>query len=164
MDNLSPVNACIIAALASSMILIAKTRNWTVTLLTGGDEQHSHDDAEPAGQRLRHLLARHEQAELHAVRLPALSAQARDITVTARAPAHRTDGFHPVSCAIRISVLRYCVCSVTHSSDRKSLEGLFEYLEDDTIIKDKAGMWKCIEAVAKKAFDLFIAVKKDQVL
>ena len=86
MDNLSPVNACIAAieaALASSMILIAKTRNWTVTLSTGGDEQHSHDDAEPAGQRLRHLLARHEQAELHAVRLPALSAQARDITVTA---------------------------------------------------------------------------------
>ena len=45
---------------------------------------------------------------------------------------------------------------MTHSSDRKSLEGLFEYLEDDTIIKDKAGMWKCIEAVAKKAFDLFM--------
>lgn len=66
-------------------------------------------------------------------------------------------------CVYLLSVLKLETLRVTHSSDARNLEGLFAYLEDDTIIKDKAGMIVCMEAVTKKAFDLFMKVKKEQV-
>ena len=45
---------------------------------------------------------------------------------------------------------------VTHSTDPKAFHGLFEYLEDNIIYKDKAGMWQCIHAVAGIVFEKFL--------
>ena len=45
---------------------------------------------------------------------------------------------------------------VTHSTDPKAFYGLFDYLEDNTIYKDKAGMWQCIRAVASIVFEKFL--------
>lgn len=52
---------------------------------------------------------------------------------------------------------------VTNSLDVKHLEGLFEYLEEETIVKDKAGMYQCIEATVKKIFRIFVEAKEKQV-
>ena len=45
---------------------------------------------------------------------------------------------------------------VTHSLDPKAFHGLFDYLEDNIIYKDKAGMWQCIRAVADIVFEKFL--------
>ena len=45
---------------------------------------------------------------------------------------------------------------VTHSTDPKAFHGLFDYLEDNIIYKDKAGMWQCIHAVAGIVFEKFL--------
>jgi hypothetical protein len=55
------------------------------------------------------------------------------------------------------------VVRVTNSSEPDAFHCLFDYLEDNTIIKDKAGMWSCIAAVAEKCFQLFLEVKKQNV-
>ena len=53
---------------------------------------------------------------------------------------------------------------VTHSSNPKAFHGLFEYLEDNIIYKDKAGMWQCIHAVARIVFEKFLDRIAEKVL
>ena len=55
------------------------------------------------------------------------------------------------------------ITRITKSRDMATVQGLFQYLEDNTVIKDKAGMWTCIDAVANVAFRTFLKVKKSQV-
>ena len=50
-----------------------------------------------------------------------------------------------------------------HSNEPNAFHGLFLYLEDKIIIKDKTEMWKCISVVANKAFDLFLNMKFEMV-
>jgi phosphatidylinositol 4-kinase len=45
---------------------------------------------------------------------------------------------------------------VTHSHDASAFHRLFSYLEDNTIFKDKAGMWTCIAAVGDQTFKKFL--------
>ena len=52
---------------------------------------------------------------------------------------------------------------ITQSKDPAAFHGLFQYLEDKTIIADKAGMWQCIAAVADKAFKIFLGALSDMV-
>ena len=58
-----------------------------------------------------------------------------------------------------------CVCiRVLHSTEPTAFHGLFLYLEDRFIVKDKSEMWKCIRVVAQKAFEMFLSVKAEQVI
>ena len=52
---------------------------------------------------------------------------------------------------------------VLYSNEPTAFHGLFLYLEDRFIVMDKSDMWKCICAVAHKAFDLFLNVKAEKV-
>ena len=53
--------------------------------------------------------------------------------------------------------------SVLHSTEPTAFHGLFLYLEDRFIVKDKSEMWKCIRVVALKAFEMFLSVKSEKV-
>ncbi|XP_064651813.1 phosphatidylinositol 4-kinase alpha-like isoform X3 [Lineus longissimus] len=59
-------------------------------------------------------------------------------------------------CTYLLSVLRLEMLCVTHSSDASAFHRLFSYLEDNTIFKDKAGMWTCIAAVGDQTFKKFL--------
>ena len=52
---------------------------------------------------------------------------------------------------------------VLHSTEPTAFHGLFLYLEDRFIVKDKSEMWKCIRVVAQKAFEMFLSVKAEKV-
>ena len=54
-------------------------------------------------------------------------------------------------------------CRVTHSSDPEAFHGLFEYMDNNGIMKDKTHMWECIQAVTEKAFKLFLEVRAEKV-
>lgn len=58
--------------------------------------------------------------------------------------------------------LRYSF-RIRHSEEGLAFHGLFQYLQDQSIIKDKAGMWQCIAAVADKTFKVFLEVKAEKV-
>ena len=59
-----------------------------------------------------------------------------------------------------LSLISY---SVSHSSDNEAFHGLFEYLENNEIMKDKSHMWECVQAVTDKTFKLFLEVRADRV-
>jgi len=56
-----------------------------------------------------------------------------------------------------------CYIRVLHSTEPTAFHGLFLYLEDRFIVKDKSEMWKCISVVAQKAFEMFLSVKNEKV-
>jgi len=56
-----------------------------------------------------------------------------------------------------------CYTRVLHSTEPTAFHGLFLYLEDRFILKDKSEMWKCISVVAQRAFDMFLSVKAEKV-
>jgi len=56
-----------------------------------------------------------------------------------------------------------CFIRVLHSTEPTAFHGLFLYLEDNFIVKDKSAMWKCISVVAQKAFEMFLGVKAEKV-
>lgn len=45
-----------------------------------------------------------------------------------------------------------------NSADANSFQQIFQYLEDTTIQKDKAGIWYCIFCMAKKSFLIYLDV------
>lgn len=45
-----------------------------------------------------------------------------------------------------------------NSADSNSYQQIFQYLEDTTIQKDKAGIWFCILCMAKKSFSIYLDV------
>ena len=55
------------------------------------------------------------------------------------------------------------VFRITQSSCVDTFHGLFLYLENNMIIKDKAGMWQCIAAVTSKVFKIFLNKKAEMV-
>jgi len=58
-----------------------------------------------------------------------------------------------------------CLCiRVLHSTEPTAFHGLFLYLEDRFIMKDKSEMWKCTRVVAQKAFEMFLCVKAEKVM
>ncbi|CAH1801953.1 unnamed protein product [Owenia fusiformis] len=59
-------------------------------------------------------------------------------------------------CTYLLSVYRLETLRVAHSPEKDAFHNIFHYLEDDTIIKDKAGMWQCILAVGDRAFKMFL--------
>ena len=59
--------------------------------------------------------------------------------------------------------LNVCFSRVLHSTETTAFHGLFLYLEDNFIVKDKSEMWKCISVVAQKAFEMFLSVKAEKV-
>ncbi|XP_033126679.1 phosphatidylinositol 4-kinase alpha-like [Anneissia japonica] len=59
-------------------------------------------------------------------------------------------------CCYLLSVYRLETLRVTHSGDDCTFRGMFEYLEDKAIWKDKAGMWQCLLAVSDQVFKIFI--------
>eukprot|EP00106_Octopus_bimaculoides_P007153 XP_014774595.1 PREDICTED: phosphatidylinositol 4-kinase alpha-like isoform X3 [Octopus bimaculoides] len=65
-------------------------------------------------------------------------------------------------CAYLLSVFRLETLRVTYSTDPLSFQGLFHYLEDNTIIKDKANMWQCLAAVSDKVFSKFLEVMAEK--
>ncbi|KAK3587139.1 hypothetical protein CHS0354_006780 [Potamilus streckersoni] len=65
-------------------------------------------------------------------------------------------------CTYLLSVFRLETLRVTHSCDPKAFYGLFTYLEDNVIYKDKSGMWQCIRAVADKTFEKFLEVTAEK--
>ena len=52
---------------------------------------------------------------------------------------------------------------ISHSHTPEAFHGMFTYLEDTAIMKDKAGMWQCISAVVIRAFKLYLDLKMDMV-
>ena len=56
----------------------------------------------------------------------------------------------------------FCI-RVLHSTEPTAFHGLFLYLEDRFIVKDKTEMWKCISVVAQKAFEMFLSIKAEKV-
>ncbi|KAL5017409.1 hypothetical protein ScPMuIL_006998 [Solemya velum] len=65
-------------------------------------------------------------------------------------------------CTYLLSVYRLESLRVTYSTDMKAFHGMFNYLEDNTIIKDKARMWQCISTVADKVFSKFLDIMLDK--
>ncbi|XP_074644001.1 phosphatidylinositol 4-kinase alpha-like [Tubulanus polymorphus] len=61
-------------------------------------------------------------------------------------------------CIYLLSVFRLETLNVTHSNDPMTFHRLFLYLEDNTIMKDKAGMWHCIASVGDQMFKRFLDV------
>ncbi|KAJ8312892.1 hypothetical protein KUTeg_010265 [Tegillarca granosa] len=61
-------------------------------------------------------------------------------------------------CTYLLSVYRLETLRVEYSTDTSSFHGIFQYLEDTTLQKDKAGMWNCVSSVADKTFDRFLDV------
>jgi len=59
--------------------------------------------------------------------------------------------------------VKLCFIRVLHSTEPTAFHGLFLYLEDNFIVKDKSEMWKCISVVAQKAFEMFLSVKAEKV-
>ena len=56
------------------------------------------------------------------------------------------------------------MCFRTRSStEADGFLGMFYYLEDELILKDKTGMWECIAAVSDKVFKTFLDAKADMV-
>ncbi|XP_021377626.1 phosphatidylinositol 4-kinase alpha-like isoform X3 [Mizuhopecten yessoensis] len=56
-------------------------------------------------------------------------------------------------CTYLMSVFKLETLRVQNSDYLSAFHGIFKYLEDNTIFKDKAGMWQCIVAVSDKVFD-----------
>ncbi|XP_052243319.1 phosphatidylinositol 4-kinase alpha-like isoform X4 [Dreissena polymorpha] len=67
-----------------------------------------------------------------------------------------------VQCTYLLSIYKLEMLRVTHSTDCKAFHGLFRYLEDNIIFKDKSGMWQCIAAVADKAFEKFLDITEER--
>ncbi|KAK3083088.1 hypothetical protein FSP39_013642 [Pinctada imbricata] len=65
-------------------------------------------------------------------------------------------------CTYLLSVYKLETLRLQHSMEKSALHGLFQYLEDTAIFKDKAGMWQCVAAVADKAFMGFLAAREEQ--
>ncbi|CAG2245012.1 PI4KA [Mytilus edulis] len=65
-------------------------------------------------------------------------------------------------CIYLLSVYRLETLRVEFSNDVESVQGLYMYLEESTIFKDKAGMWNCIRAVVDKAFDKFLEAMSEK--
>ncbi|XP_062588022.1 phosphatidylinositol 4-kinase alpha-like isoform X3 [Saccostrea cucullata] len=61
-------------------------------------------------------------------------------------------------CTYLLSVFKLETLRLQHSTERSAVHGLFAYLEDPTLYKDKAGMWQCVSAVADKAFEKYLDV------
>ncbi|XP_056020742.1 phosphatidylinositol 4-kinase alpha-like isoform X2 [Ostrea edulis] len=61
-------------------------------------------------------------------------------------------------CTYLLSVYKLETLRLQHSTERSAVHGLFTYLEDPTLYKDKAGMWQCVSAVADKAFEKYLDV------
>ena len=64
----------------------------------------------------------------------------------------------------RIKTVVVVLCPrLLYSTEPTAFHGLFLYLEDRFIVKDKSEMWKCIRVVAQKAFEMFLSVKSEKV-
>ncbi|ESO97694.1 hypothetical protein LOTGIDRAFT_103639 [Lottia gigantea] len=61
-------------------------------------------------------------------------------------------------CTYLLSVYKLEELRIMNSTDILAFHGLFEYLEDKTIFRDKDGMWQCILAVADKIFYRFLGM------
>ncbi|XP_046360282.2 phosphatidylinositol 4-kinase alpha-like isoform X1 [Haliotis rufescens] len=57
-----------------------------------------------------------------------------------------------------MSVYKLETLRIMHSNDLYAFHGLFEYLQDKTLFKDKDSMWQCIMIVAEKVFERFLDV------
>ncbi|KAK2176702.1 hypothetical protein NP493_644g02033 [Ridgeia piscesae] len=64
-------------------------------------------------------------------------------------------------CTYLLSVYKLETLRITQSSCVDTFHGLFLYLENNMIIKDKAGMWQCIAAVTSKVFKIFLNKKAE---
>ncbi|XP_052714253.1 phosphatidylinositol 4-kinase alpha-like isoform X6 [Crassostrea angulata] len=65
-------------------------------------------------------------------------------------------------CTYLLSVYKLETLRLQHSTERSAVHGLFTYLEDPTLFKDKAGMWQCVSAVADKAFEKYLDVMDEK--
>ncbi|XP_013387820.1 phosphatidylinositol 4-kinase alpha-like [Lingula anatina] len=61
-----------------------------------------------------------------------------------------------------LSVYKLETLRVAYSDDPLAFQLIFQYLEDGTILKDKAGMWYCIQAVADQSFKMFLNVMAEK--
>lgn len=62
-------------------------------------------------------------------------------------------------CVFLLSVFWVETFRVTHSPE-PSLQPIMEYLSDNALIKDKYGMWQCVNAVADRVFERYFTNKK----
>ena len=67
------------------------------------------------------------------------------------------------SCLCLYQINEGLVFRITQSSCVDTFPGLFLYLENNLIIKDKAGMWQCIAAVTSQVFKIFLNKKAEMV-
>ncbi|XP_078336365.1 phosphatidylinositol 4-kinase alpha-like [Crassostrea virginica] len=65
-------------------------------------------------------------------------------------------------CTYLLSVYKLETLRLQHSTERSAVHGLFTYLEDPTLFKDKAGMWQCVSAVADQAFEKYLDVMDEK--
>ena len=61
-------------------------------------------------------------------------------------------------CSYLQSVFKLETLRVINSADSNSYQQIFQYLEDNAIQKDKAGIWYCIFCMAKKIFTIYLNV------
>ncbi|XP_041348000.1 phosphatidylinositol 4-kinase alpha-like [Gigantopelta aegis] len=65
-------------------------------------------------------------------------------------------------CSYIHSVYRLESLRVTFSTDPCAFYGIFDYLEDRTLFKDKDGMWQCILSVADRIFEGFLDITAEK--
>ena len=67
-------------------------------------------------------------------------------------------------CVYVLSVYRLETLRIRHSNQITAFHNLFEYLEDQVILKDKANIWQVIQAICFKAYNKdFLDAKAKQV-
>ncbi|KAL8613207.1 hypothetical protein ACOMHN_043016 [Nucella lapillus] len=61
-------------------------------------------------------------------------------------------------CTYILSVYRLETLRITYSTDPQAFHGLFKYLKNDMLIKDKDDMWICVQALSYKGFETFLDI------